>query len=131
MIGRWYGGLSFGFCLTHLMLVYVTYISQLLLNRYLSYCRMCGRFWQNLVDVSNIFVISKWFSMFNFLKFLYGHGNLQDSTARTVPQISFYLHYQIETWMRSRNQPDWFFWNCPQWLLDIWLWPMVIYPSSS
>lgn len=110
-----------GFCLSHLMLVYVTYISQLMPNRSLPYCRMCDRFWQNLVDVNNMFVISKLFSIFAIWIFFYGHGDLQDSTARTMPQISFHLHYQIETWIKRRNQQYWCFWNCPQWVFGIWL----------
>lgn len=97
-----------GFSVSCLMLVYVTYISQLMLNRSLSYCRMSDRFWQNVVDVNNIFVISKLFSIFSFWNFLYGCGDLQGSTARIMPQINFYLYYQIETWIKSRNQQDYF-----------------------
>lgn len=101
--------LLWGFCLSHLMLVFITYISQLMLNRPLSYCRLCDRSWQNLVDVDGMFVISKLSSIFSFWNFLCGCGDLQDSTARTMPQISFNLHYQIETWIKSRNQQDWGF----------------------
>lgn len=70
------------------------------------------------------------FSFWNFFLWPWS-GVLQDSTARTMPQISFYSHYQIETWIKSRNQQDCLFEIVLSDYLSFGYWPAVIYLPFS